>query len=240
MRVAPRLIALAVLCAGVLLSAALPATAHESRKVGPYEFVVGWGEEPVYTGFKNSIQLILSDAKTGKPVNDLEDTLDVEVAFGDETTTLTMEPNFVPGVFGEEGDYRAWLTPTRPGEYTFRFVGTIGDTNIDDSFTSGPDTFDSPVDEREIQFPAQDPSTAELASRLERELPRVEQEATAVAQDAADDVSQAQTVSYVALALGLVGVILGAIALTRSSRGRSNPPTSASSPTDDAPARVRG
>jgi hypothetical protein len=192
-----------------------PAAAHETRKVGPYEFVVGWGDEPTYTGFKNSVQLLLSDAKTGKPVIDLEDTLDVEVIFGDTSTTMTMEPDFVPGAYGEPGDYRAWITPTRAGEFTFNFTGTINGVDIDESFTSGEDTFATPEDVREIQFPVKDPSTAELTERIEREVPRLQQQAIA----AADDADAARTLGIVAVALAALALIAGVTGLALGRRG---------------------
>jgi hypothetical protein len=41
-----------VACAltGLLLLAASPAAAHTVRKVGAYQFVVGWGSEPLTQG----------------------------------------------------------------------------------------------------------------------------------------------------------------------------------------------
>jgi hypothetical protein len=198
-------------CAVAMLWSAQPALAHESRKVGPYNFVVGWGDEPTYTGFKNNVELTLTDAKSEKPTIDLEDTLDVEVNFGDTTTTLTMEPDFVPGVFGEPGVYVGHLTPTRAGEYSFHFTGTIGDEEIDEAFTCGEETFGCPVDEQEIQFPARDPSTAEISGRMERELPRIENQARA----ADDDASSATTLAFAGIGLGALALIVSLVAVAR-------------------------
>ncbi len=57
----------AVMSGSVLLVTfvAGPASAHEMRQVGKYQFTVGWGDEPAYSGLRNSVQLIL--AKGGKP-----------------------------------------------------------------------------------------------------------------------------------------------------------------------------
>jgi hypothetical protein len=211
-RIPARFALACALATGVLLLSAVPASAHEERKVGPYTFVVGWGDEPTYTGFKNNVELTLTDAKTEKPIIDLEDTLDVEVNFGDISTTLTMEPDFVPGAFGEPGIYVAHLTPTRAGEYSFHFTGTIGDEQIDETFTCSEETFGCPVDAQEVQFPAQDPSTAELAGRLERELPRVEQ----AADSADDDAGGATTLAYAGIGLGAIALILSLVAMARS------------------------
>ncbi len=64
-----------------LLASAAPAFAHEVRDVGAYRFVVGWGTEPAYVGQENSVQLILSDRATGKPVVNLSDSLKVMVMY---------------------------------------------------------------------------------------------------------------------------------------------------------------
>ena len=49
MRVAATLGA-AVLAASSLLAMTSPAAAHERRNVGPYQFVVGWLNEPAFQG----------------------------------------------------------------------------------------------------------------------------------------------------------------------------------------------
>jgi hypothetical protein len=218
---ARRLLALAAVTVGVLIVGAPAASAHESRTVGDYEFVVGWADEPTFTGAKNAVELTLSEAQSGRPISEnLDVAVEVEVTFEDAATTLTMEPTFSdPSVFEAE------IAPTRPGEYTFHFTGTIGDMDVDESFTSGPDTFGSPVDLKEIQFPVQDPSTAEISERLDREVPRIEESATAAAQDAvgstADDVDSARVIAFIALGLGVVALIVAIVAVARPGRARA-------------------
>jgi hypothetical protein len=204
----------------LLLIGAPPAVAHESRKVGPYEFVVGWYDEPTFTGAKNGPEVRISDFQSEKPITEnVPVELEVEVIFEGESTTLTMEPTF-----SDPSAFEADLAPTRPGEYTFRFVGTVGDLDVDESFTSGPDTFNSPTDLKEIQFPVQDPSTADLAERLDQELPRVQEEAVAAAQNAAesDDVDSARTIAFIALGLGVIAVLLALFAVMRNGRSRAS------------------
>ena len=216
MRSARRLGALAGVSALLLLLVGAPlAVAHESRKVGPYEFVVGWSDEPTFTGAKNAVGLSISDFKTEEPITEkLPVELEVEVIFEDASTgPLTMEPSFSDPSF-----FEADLAPTRPGEYTFHFTGTVGDAEVDEEFTSGPDTFNSPQDLKEIQFPVQDPNTAELTERLDQELPRVQEEAVAAATESASDDDSGQTLAVIALALGVVAVILGIVAVMRSGR----------------------
>src|SRR5712664_395448 len=89
-----RIIVVAVLCA-MSIGLAAPAFAHEQRTVGRYKFTVGWGEEPLYAGFKNSVQFILAESK-GKPVTDLGDSLKLTVEFSGQTVTLPLVPTFDP------------------------------------------------------------------------------------------------------------------------------------------------
>jgi hypothetical protein len=213
-------IMVACVTAGTLVLTAAPAAAHESREVGPYEFLVGWGDEPTFTGSKNSVELTITHLRSGKPLLDLGGELEVDVIFGDASTTLAMEPSFVPGVFGEPGVYEADITPTRAGEYTFHFHGTVEGMDVDEEFTSGPDTFGSPVELQEIMFPVADPSNAELAERLDQEVSRLEN-AVDVAASVEDDVSSVRTVSFVALGVGLLALVVGIAMMIRSTRSRA-------------------
>lgn len=192
--------------ASLTLTWSISAQAHEHRHVGAYELTVGWADEPTYTGFKNGVQLIVRDA-AGKPVTDMGDTLKVEVIFGTtKTAMLPVTPAFGK-TFGRPGDYRAPIIPTRPGNYTFHFVGTIHDEKIDQSFTSSEQTFDPVSEATEIEFPAKDPSPGELAGRLEREGPRIEA-AQAAATAANSAASQSRLVAAIAIVLGAVGIVL--------------------------------
>ena len=190
----------------VMLTAA-PAFAHEGRKLGDLEMEVGWGTEPALAGQPNSALILL--VHHGEPVVDLGDTLEFEVTFGDQTQQFPIEPFFEPGEFGTRGDYRAWFIPTRPGQYTFHFFGTIDGEEVDETFTPGPGGFEEVESPRSIQFPEQEPTTGELAERIDREVPRLTSsigDVQASANAVADDASSAKT-------LGLIGIIVGAIGL---------------------------
>lgn len=202
------------LTVGIAVVGAQGALAHEERATGGLQFVVGWGEEPAYTGQKNSVDVSVSEAG-GAPVTDLGDALKVEVSKGSERVTLSLETTGTPGV------YRAWLTPTRPGAYTFRLTGNVRGRTIDESFTSSPTTFDEVEDMGNIQFPAKDPSTGQLAGRLDREIPRLATRTDAVeaAVDAADDrVDQARTLAVAGATAGGLGLITAATALVAARR----------------------
>ena len=212
-------LALAAAMATILAS---PALAHEARTVGAYHFLVGWGEEPVYVGTRNSVQLILT-TKSGTPVNDLGDSLEVEVVFGTQKETLPLELNFDPDAgVGTPGDYRAWLFPTAPGNYTFHFTGTIRGQQVDQSFTSSPTTFDAVQDPQTVEFPAKVPPVAQVASLTQRLASRLA--ATQAAQHKAQDsASSAKTIGTVGVVVGAIGLLVAIAALAAARRKRIGP-----------------
>jgi hypothetical protein len=218
--VKPLTVALGV--AGLLLAlGAAPASAHEGRKVGRYELVVGFGDEPAYAGAKNSVQLLLSDAATHKPVVDLGDTLKVDISQGTDDTpkmTMALEPDFEIGEFGTPGHYRAFFIPTAPGAYTFRFTGTIKGQRIDQRFTSGPQTFSEVDDPAQVSFPSRDPTTGQLSARLDRETTRLSQALAASqerARQAGDTAGTARLIAVVGVVAGVLGLAAAGFTLSR-------------------------
>jgi hypothetical protein len=205
-----RLVVTGGLLLTMLVLLAVPAAAHEEREVGGFHVAVGFGQEPAYAGQPNSVQLLLS--KGDKPITDLGDTLSVSVGFGGQSKDVSVEPFFEIGEFGTPGDYRAWFIPTRAGQYTFNLTGTIRGTKIDETFTSGPKTFDDVVSPADVEFPIQDPTNGELADRIDREIPRLGTSIAAVKSSAAsatDDASSARTLALVGVVLGALGLIAG-------------------------------
>ncbi len=203
------------LAAVLALAGATPAAAHEEGAVGGFRLAVGWGEEPAYTGVMNSVQVTISEANGAAPVTDLGESLEVEVVKGSDRMTLPLQANFGVGESRTAGDYRAWLTPTRPGTYTFRFFGSIRGQAVDESFTSSQTTFNEVEDVADIQFPAKDPSTGQLATRMEREFPRLYTRTDAVE----DRVDNARTLAMVGLGVGAMGLLTAAGALVVARRG---------------------
>ena len=195
------------LAVGMLTAAAAPAAAHVARDVGAYHFLVGWGTEPAYAGQMNSVQLILTVRSTGKPVVALGNSLTVTVIYGAQQMQLPLVPTFDPDTgLGTPGDYRAWLFPTAPGNYTFHFIGAISGQSIDQSFTSSPTTFATVQDPSQVEFPQRVPSAAELSQRLDVQLPRMATSSTA---------STARTLGIVGLVVGTLGLLVAVAALAR-------------------------
>jgi len=198
----------------VVLTATGSAGAHERRQVGAYVMRVGWADEPTYAGVKNAVQLMLSDAK-GKPFTDLPEDLKVEIVFGGQKTgPLPLEAAFGKA-FGRPGDFRAAVVPTRPGNYTFHFIGSLNGQRIDQSFTSSETTFDPVQEAAAIEFPAKDPSPGELAEKLDRLGSRLE--ATRVT--AAAGARRGELLGTMGILAGTVGVIVAARSSRRRARG---------------------
>src|SRR5829696_828755 len=100
-----------------------------------------------------------------------------------------------------DGEYEAAFVPTAPGDYTFRISGTIGEAPVDESVTSGPTTFNSVEPLSAIEFPQSLPDPMELQ--------------TAVA-DANAAASTARTLGVAGVVAGVLGLILGGLAMARS------------------------
>jgi hypothetical protein len=164
-------LAFALMIGGSLVLQAGPASAHESRVVGDVVMVVGWSSEPTYAGFQNAAGVRLSEVgpsedEEGPPISDAE--LQVEILFGDESSTTTTGPLPMEEAFSEPGLFEADIIPSRPGTYTYHVTGTAAGQAIDEFFTSSEDTFSNVNIPADIQFPEQDPTAGELAQAVER------------------------------------------------------------------------
>lgn len=141
--------------AAIALAQPLVTSAHETRVVATdYSFVVGFINEPAVQGDTNGMWLEVTMAEA--PVLGLADTLQAQVIFGDQTRDMALTP-----AFGEEGVYEAVFIPSEPGDYTFRFFGQIDGVDVDETFTSSPEGFDSVAARADLEFPG---STGEVGS----------------------------------------------------------------------------
>jgi hypothetical protein len=134
--------------------------AHESRDIGHITMVVGFLDEPVYSGQKSGLDLRVTHE--GEPVEGLEETLQAEVTFDGQTRDLPISP-----AFGEPGAYRSVFFPTAAGSYTFHIFGEVDGEALDESFTSGPDTFSEVQDVTAGQFPIVLPAAGDTARDAE-------------------------------------------------------------------------
>jgi hypothetical protein len=179
----------AALIGALVVMLAMPglAAAHEIRQVGDYQFVVGLIGEPVFTDQKSGLEIQVTANE--EPVEGLEESLEAEVIFGDQSRSLTLEPRF-----GEPGWYQSVFFPTAAGPYTFHVTGEIEGQAIDESFTAGPDTFGEVQDATSGQFPVAFPATSDIVRDAEAG-------------------AAASTTATIALVLGAAGLITGLVSL---------------------------
>lgn len=208
-----RLSACIVLLCLVFAANSKMAGAHERREVAGHQIVVGWNDEPAFAGFKNAVSFRVTQG--GKGVEGLQ--MKVEVIFGEKESNEKTEAVEVRPAFGDPGHYTSAIIPNRPGKYTFHITGQLGGEAFDQFFTSGEQTFDDIGEPKEIQFPAKDPSTGELAELSNRLTSRVDDAGTK-AETATDKASITQNLSYGGIGLGALALILSVLSLIRSRR----------------------
>ena len=201
---------LAALIAVALTTAV--AGAHEHREVGEYEFTVGFTNEPAISDFPNGLDLRvqLGHGDEGTPVEGLDETLQAEIIFGGETRELELR-----AAFGEPGSYVADVIPTEPGTYSFHIFGTVEGTEIDETFTGGPDTFSEVEDSAVLDFPAAAASGTDAAT---------------LAEDAQDTADTAQILAIVGIIAGIIGIALGIVGALAVRNARRPAATSSAAP----------
>lgn len=206
-----RLATLLLVLGSVVATSALlatPASAHEARTVNGYHWLVGFGNEPTYAGFQNNVALFLN-YPNGKPVLNIGNKLQVAVETGSSAQKFALVPSFDPDSgLGMKGEFDAFFIPTTPGPYTFHFTGNLGGP-VDQSFTSGPETFATVDDPSTIQFPVTVPSNLELSQKIDREISRLTASMTSASNQADSSGSRATT----ALIVGAVGIVVGLVGL---------------------------
>jgi hypothetical protein len=188
---------LRVVLLGGFLGIALPllltprtAFAHERREVGKYQLVVGFLNEPAYQGQMNAAYFAITDREAQKPVEGLDKTLKVSVAFGGgQSKEFSLRPR--PQM---PGQYIADFIPTRPGSYVFTFTGMIEGLQVNERFESGPGRVNDIEPATAVQFPVPETSTSELQQSL----------------------SEARQQAVAANNLALAGLGLGALSLLLS------------------------
>ncbi|MBI3978030.1 MAG: hypothetical protein HY331_07585 [Chloroflexi bacterium] len=187
---------LAIVALAVQLALPSLAFAHERRTIGggKYEVVVGFDREPAFVNLQNAASIRISRAGTQDPVEGVEKTLKIRIAFGGgQPREFALR-----AVFGQKGYYVADFFPTRTGAYIFIFAGEIEGTAIDERFESGPGRFDDVKATQTIQFPQAVPDASALA-----------EEVSAARAEAAT----ARLLAIGGLVVGLAGLAVGALAL---------------------------
>jgi hypothetical protein len=165
------------------------AAAHERRMVGPYQFVVGWLNEPAYVGLMNSLDMRISDTRVtpAKAVEGLEKTLTVDL----QTGGLAPLPLTVTARFGTPGAYNGYALPTTTGTYIFTIKGKIDTLDVNEKFESGPGRFGDIESTTALQYPNKVPAADDLTRRLG---------------DLQSGIDQTRLLSAVAVVIGIVAL----------------------------------
>jgi hypothetical protein len=183
-----------------LVSAPSVSFAHERRTIGSgkYDVVVGWDTEPAYVNQRNAAGVRISKAGTNpaQPVTDADKTIKLQVRQGAQTRTFDLR-----AVFGQPGYYVADMLPTRAGDYVWTLTGTLGSDVVNEVFDSADGKFDAVRAGSDVAFPVAAPDPDQVRLELQ----------------AAQSASQsAQTIAYVGVALGVLGLVAACLAwLTR-------------------------
>jgi hypothetical protein len=183
----------AIVGAVALLLLAAPAVAHETKQVGALTVTIGWRDEPVFSGTRNWVDVTFADAGGG-PLVDAAPALTVEVVFGAERMTLPLAPGGRPGL------YQAMFVPTRAGTYSFHVAGRIAGQAVDTVSTCSGQSFDCVTDAASIQFPAKDPPSGQLLTRLDRERQRADRSSR--------DARAARRLALVAVAVAALALVV--------------------------------
>ena len=180
---------------------------HERREVGPYRFVVGFLVEPAFEGLKNGVDLRVLHADTEAPLEGLQDTLQVEVTHVPSTVRKVLK---LRTIYRDPGHYTADLIPTAPGQYRFRFFGSIQDMTVQETFDSksGGGQFDDVESSADIQFPVRLPEIREIANAL-RGAQQDAQQAQDIALAAQAGLTSTWTFALIGVVLGVLGVAMG-------------------------------
>ncbi len=225
-------IALSLLAFAMLLAAfSFPrALAHEEIEQGDVRIVGGWTNEPPYVNQINGIELNITRISNGQPINNALAQVDVSMRKGGETKPLEFQPT------EEAGHYVAEILPTQTGQYAIAFQGTIAGAAF-----NGQIEIEDVGNTRLLEFPPAS-SSGGVSDEVLEQLQTVVTDLTAqvdqatTASEEAQQAAQAATESaaeqkvaadraylfgMVGVGVGVAGIIIGVVALTRGREARA-------------------
>lgn len=230
----------AAFAAGAMIALPVFASAHQRElyTIGgtDYLMVVGSLAEPIVVDDKTGLDLRVvkadpndptnASAKGVAPVTGLESTLKLELIAGDKKKVQD-----IAAAYGAPGSYKTTFFPTIPTTFTYRIFGTINNTPVDLSFTCNPagitaspedkteiamgenvvrkfrsGQFGCPQTKAEFGFPELSMSMHEVHMDAEHHMMGAMEHADLKTKEAAAP----------GTAFGLLGVLLGAVALWRT------------------------
>ncbi len=165
--------------------------------IGEYELTIGWRDEPSVAGVLNGLDLGIvqhfASNNTTYPVVGVGTRLSARLSMGLLGINETLAPQF-----GRPGWYTFDVIPTRPGTYRVRIIGTLNTTTIDVAVN-----LDEVSPASDISFPVADPTATDLQNQLAQASARI---------------AALQSQMIIAIAAGVVGILMALAALAVSAR----------------------
>lgn len=129
-----RALVIRIVIATLFCVCASVALAHDSKHVGDdqYRLSVGFINEPIYTGERNGLDLIIRPAGQSEAIPELEEGLNAEIIAPDAETRKAFS---VRPQYGNPGRYTFDVVLTQPGQYQVRIWGKIRDLSFDETFS---------------------------------------------------------------------------------------------------------
>lgn len=193
--------------------AVVPAFAHTTVEVEPYEIEVGWGTEPPVVGFRNTFVFDISEPGETEGVSvgvkNAFNNLEATAKFGGVTKILDI------GSEARPGHYFSKVIPTKTGTYSIILKGDINDTPVDIKI---------PVEDVEptsvLDFPPSGGSSSDQdVSSMKAALSSLQQEVSSIKSGSGIEVASDGGKSYDFAVLGLsiasAAIILAVISLVK-------------------------
>ena len=201
----------------LLLTSIGTAAAHEHRTVVvngvTWNMKVGSQTEPPYVDYPNAVQMfvtttvLVNGTNSTVAVTGLQNYLKVNVTTGAYTITLPFKT-----VSTDPTQYIAPFIPTVAGTYNYTIFGNINGTYFDQMFSCANGKFECISDPSAVEFPVPAPTQYELANQLSS------LNATVNSMHDSPGTSTSTIIGIAGVAIGTVGLIVGASALMISRR----------------------
>src|SRR5215208_4923109 len=203
------------------------AFAHQTMNFGSIDVEVGWGNEPPLAGQLNTITVGVSNASDNTPVPNAVGQLQATIKKGSETKVIDLLPQEQEGVYGAE------VIPGQLGQYELLLMGTIAGQNVNGSIP-----LEDVSDPKELTFPSTTGGSenSQVTSGIINQVSNAITDLSTLVDDAKASADQAQQTAQnatqsaqsiktsadgaymfatIAVGIGVAGIAIAGIALSR-------------------------